>query len=89
MSSVNHDDLAHLRIPLEDVLSATDNFDDIYLWAEDASEKDYKGQLLWSGEFINILARRLNKDWFDGDQQFWMEISLLSSLKHKNLVSLV
>ncbi|GJZ58669.1 kinase-like domain, phloem protein 2-like protein [Tanacetum coccineum] len=37
----------------------------------------------------NSYARRLNKEWFDGDQQFWMEISLLSSLKHKNLVSLV
>ncbi|GJV37615.1 kinase-like domain, phloem protein 2-like protein, partial [Tanacetum coccineum] len=89
MSSVNHDDLAHLRIPLEDVLSATNNFSDENLWGEDASEKDYKGQLLCSGELINILARRLNKEWFDGDQQFWMEISLLSSLKHKNLGSLV
>ncbi|GKE32850.1 kinase-like domain, phloem protein 2-like protein [Tanacetum coccineum] len=89
MSSVNHDDLAHLKIPLEDVLSATNNFDDENLLGEDASEKGYKGQLLLSGEVINIFARRLNKEWFDGDQQFWTEVSLLSSLKHKNLVSLV
>nr|GEW32011.1 protein kinase-like domain, phloem protein 2-like protein [Tanacetum cinerariifolium] len=47
------------------------------------------GQLLLSGELINILAERLNKEWFDGHQQFWTEVSLLSSLKHKNLVSLV
>ncbi|GJV09235.1 kinase-like domain-containing protein [Tanacetum coccineum] len=89
MSSVNHDDLAHLRIPLEDVLSATNNFSDENLLGEDASEKDCVGQLLWSGELIKILARRLKKEWFDRDQHFWMEISLLSSLKHKNLVSLV
>nr|GEV66583.1 receptor-like tyrosine-protein kinase kin-15 [Tanacetum cinerariifolium] len=89
MPSVNHDDLAHLRIPLENVLSATNNFSDKNLWGEDASEKDCVGQLLWSGELITILARRLNKEWFDGDQQFWMEISLLSTLKHKNLVSFV
>ncbi|GJT17426.1 kinase-like domain, phloem protein 2-like protein [Tanacetum coccineum] len=66
MSSTNHDDLAHLKIPLEDVLSATNNFAEENLLGEEASEKDYKGQLLWSGE-----------------------ISMLSSLKHKNLVSLV
>ncbi|GJY97636.1 kinase-like domain, phloem protein 2-like protein, partial [Tanacetum coccineum] len=89
MSSVNHDDFAHLRIPLEDVLSATTNFSDNNLLGEDASEKDYKGQLLWSGDLIDIYARRLNKEWFDGDQEFWMEISLLSTLKHKNLASLV
>ncbi|PWA80120.1 protein kinase-like domain-containing protein [Artemisia annua] len=89
MSSSNHDDLAHLKIPLQDILSATDNFSDENFLAEDAYEKYYKGQLLWSGELINIFAGRLNKERFDGDQQFWMEISLLSSLKHKNLVSLV
>ncbi|GJV13289.1 kinase-like domain, phloem protein 2-like protein [Tanacetum coccineum] len=89
MSSVNHDDLVHLKIPLEDLLDATDNFDEENLLGEDASEKDYEGKLLWSGELIDIFARRLNKEWFDGDQQFWMEISLLSTLKHKNLVSLV
>ncbi|GKF26101.1 kinase-like domain, phloem protein 2-like protein, partial [Tanacetum coccineum] len=89
-SSPNHDDLAHLKIPLENILEATNNFDEENLYAEDASETDYVGQLmLWSGELINILARRLNKEWFDGDQQFWMEVSMLSSLKHKNLVSLV
>ncbi|GJZ04103.1 kinase-like domain, phloem protein 2-like protein, partial [Tanacetum coccineum] len=76
MSSVNHDDFAHLRIPLEDVLSATTNFSDNNLLGEDASEKDYKG---WSGELIDIYARRLNKEWFDGDQEFWTEISLLSN----------
>ncbi|GKB64847.1 kinase-like domain-containing protein, partial [Tanacetum coccineum] len=58
------------------------------------------GQLLLSGEFIDIHVRRwLNKDRDDKivfcdendfvKQQFWTEISMLSSLKHKNLVSLV
>ncbi|GJU15846.1 kinase-like domain, phloem protein 2-like protein [Tanacetum coccineum] len=51
----------------------------------------YTGQLLWSGELIKIDARRFNKDEWDDEkeQQFWMEISLLSTLKHKNVVSLV
>ncbi|GKA88958.1 kinase-like domain-containing protein [Tanacetum coccineum] len=89
MSSPNHDDLAHLKIPLGNILSATNNFAGQYLSGEDAFEKDYKAQLLWLGELINIFVRRLKKKGFDGDQEFWMEISFLSRLKHKNLVSLV
>jgi serine/threonine protein kinase len=87
MSSVNHDEFAHLKIPLETIRSATNNFSDKKIVGEDASEKDYEGQLSRSGPWI--FARRLNKEWFDGDQQFWMEVSMLSSLKHKNLASLV
>ncbi|GJW80323.1 kinase-like domain-containing protein, partial [Tanacetum coccineum] len=50
----------------------------------------YKGQLLWSGELIDIHAQRFTKEWDDEkEQQFWMEIFMLSTLKHKNLVSLV
>ncbi|GKC60589.1 kinase-like domain, phloem protein 2-like protein [Tanacetum coccineum] len=49
----------------------------------------YMGQLLWSGEFIDITARRFNKERNDREQLFWMEISMLSTLKHKNLVSFV
>ncbi|GKB35923.1 kinase-like domain, phloem protein 2-like protein, partial [Tanacetum coccineum] len=52
--------------------------------------KRYKGNLLWFGELIDIDAQRLiNKEWNEIEQQFWTEISMLSSLKHKNLVSVV
>ncbi|GKD51578.1 kinase-like domain, phloem protein 2-like protein [Tanacetum coccineum] len=81
-------EFAHLRVPLENILSATNNFSQRNVIGEDCSEKRYKGPLLWSGELI-IHARRLHKEWKDGAQQFWMEISMLSNLKHKNLVSLV
>nr|GFA54029.1 protein kinase-like domain, phloem protein 2-like protein [Tanacetum cinerariifolium] len=87
MSSVNHDDFAHLEIPLENILTATNSFKNVV--GGNGFVKYYKGELLLSGELINILAERLNKEWFDGERQFWMEVSLLSSLKHKNLISLV
>ncbi|GKA39857.1 kinase-like domain, phloem protein 2-like protein [Tanacetum coccineum] len=83
------DDLAHLKIPLEDILCATNNFGEKNITGTSGFAKGYKGQLLWSGELIDITARRLNKERKNGEQQFWMEISMLSSLKHKNLVSLV
>ncbi|GJV99737.1 kinase-like domain, phloem protein 2-like protein [Tanacetum coccineum] len=65
MSSVNHDDLAHLKITLISILSATNNFDEENLTETADFGNAYTGQLLWS------------------------EISLLSTLKHKNVVSLV
>ncbi|GKE45099.1 kinase-like domain, phloem protein 2-like protein, partial [Tanacetum coccineum] len=83
------DDLVHLKIPLEDILCATNNFDEENIICTSVFANEYKGQLLWSGELIDITARRLNKERKNGEQQFWMEISMLSSLKHKNLVSLV
>ncbi|PWA14359.1 serine/threonine/dual specificity protein kinase, catalytic domain-containing protein [Artemisia annua] len=84
-------EFAHLKVPLEDILSATNNFAEENVIHTSEFEKRYGGQLVWSGELIEIRARRwLNKERDDEkEQQFWMEISLLSSLKHKNLVSLV
>ncbi|GJW92387.1 kinase-like domain, phloem protein 2-like protein [Tanacetum coccineum] len=69
MSSPNHDDLLHFKIPLADILSATNNF--------------------VPGKLIDIEAQRWNKEWDDKEQQFWMEIFMLFTLKHKNLVSFV
>ncbi|GJR50146.1 kinase-like domain, phloem protein 2-like protein [Tanacetum coccineum] len=84
------DHLAHLRIPLEDIESATNYFHDKNVIGKGGFGKRYKGQLLWSDELIDINARRLiNKEWNKKEQQFWMEIAMLSSLKHKNVVSIV
>ncbi|GJS27030.1 kinase-like domain, phloem protein 2-like protein [Tanacetum coccineum] len=85
MSSRIHD-LAHLKIPLESVLSATNNFDDTNVIGSCGYEKRHTGQLSWSGELIKITARRFNKD---EHEMFWTEVSMLSSLKHQNLVSLL
>ncbi|PWA74801.1 protein kinase-like domain, Phloem protein 2-like protein [Artemisia annua] len=81
-------EFAHLRVPLG-ILSATNNFDEEKAIGDRGFDKCYKGTLLWSGELIKIFARRFNKKWDGVEQLFWTEISLLSSLKHKNLFSLV
>ncbi|GKA69019.1 kinase-like domain-containing protein [Tanacetum coccineum] len=88
MSSL--DDFGHLRIPLELILSATNNFADENIHGDGGFGNHYEGQFMWSGELINISARRLNKKSVqEKEQEFWMEIYMLSTLKHKNLVSLV
>ncbi|GKD73752.1 kinase-like domain, phloem protein 2-like protein [Tanacetum coccineum] len=87
MSSPN--DFAHLKIPLEDILSATNNFADENVIEKVDFGNIYKGLLSWSGKLININARRIKKERKQAEQEFWMEISMLSSLKHKNLISIV
>ncbi|GKE17860.1 kinase-like domain, phloem protein 2-like protein [Tanacetum coccineum] len=80
------DNLAHLKIPLRSILSATNNFDDKHVIGNRGYEMGYKGQLSWSDELIEITARKYNKN---TDEMFWTEVSMLSSLKHPNLVSLL
>ncbi|GKA21053.1 kinase-like domain, phloem protein 2-like protein [Tanacetum coccineum] len=85
--SLPNKEFAHLQVPLENILFTTNSFAQENVTCNGATE--YTGQLLWSGELFNITARRLNKDRKDGEQQFWMEISMLFTLNHKNMVSLV
>nr|GEY34686.1 protein kinase-like domain-containing protein [Tanacetum cinerariifolium] len=87
--SLPSNQLAHLKVPLESIISTTNNFAEENLCLQDEFEKRYKGQLLRFGELIDITARRFNKERTDTEHQFWTEISLLSNLKHKNLVSIV
>nr|GEW05614.1 protein kinase-like domain, phloem protein 2-like protein [Tanacetum cinerariifolium] len=87
--SLPSNQFAHLQVPLEDILSATNNFDEENTIRKSGFAKEYKGQLLWSGELIDISARRLDHHCKEVEHQFWMEVSLLSTLKHKNLVSLI
>ncbi|GJQ99862.1 kinase-like domain, phloem protein 2-like protein [Tanacetum coccineum] len=87
--SLPNNEFAHLKVPLESIISATNNFDEENAIRDSIYANDYKGQLLWSGELIDIRAQRFNKERNDREQLFWMEISMLSTLKHKILVSLV
>ncbi|GJS43572.1 kinase-like domain, phloem protein 2-like protein [Tanacetum coccineum] len=87
--SLRNNEFAHLQVPLENILSTTNSFAQENITCNGAFATEYKGQLLWSGELIEIMARRLNKDIKDGEHQFWMEISMLFTLKHRNMVSLV
>ncbi|GKD43273.1 hypothetical protein Tco_1267918, partial [Tanacetum coccineum] len=48
MSSPNHDDLLHFKIPLADILEATDNFNLEDIRVATDLEKRYWGKLLLS-----------------------------------------
>ncbi|GKG13212.1 kinase-like domain, phloem protein 2-like protein, partial [Tanacetum coccineum] len=76
--SLPSNEFSHLQVPLQNIISTTNNFAEENVMIS-----------LWSGELIDITARRLKKELTHREQLFWMEISMLSNLKHKNLVSLV
>ncbi|XP_071741969.1 uncharacterized protein [Rutidosis leptorrhynchoides] len=78
----------HLQIPIEDVLKATDNFDDKNVIGRGELGIVYKGRLLHSGKRVKIAARRLNNK-HKHNIEFLREISALSSLKHENIVSII
>ncbi|KAJ0512005.1 putative protein kinase RLK-Pelle-CrRLK1L-1 family [Helianthus annuus] len=80
---------AHLQIPLEDVVKATNNFHHDNIIGRGGLGHVYKGQLQRSGELITISALRLDRKHGGGVVEFWTEVSMLSDLKHPNIVSIV
>ncbi|XP_071719429.1 receptor-like protein kinase ANXUR1 [Rutidosis leptorrhynchoides] len=90
MSSTLTIEFVHLQIPLEDILKATDNFSDKNIIGKGGFGNVYKGKLKNpSDKWIKIGARRLDRRRGQGDVEFWTEVSVLSSLKHKNIVSMI
>nr|XP_043612073.1 probable serine/threonine-protein kinase PBL28 [Erigeron canadensis] len=83
------DDFARFIISLEDIEKATDHFAERNLLRGGGFGRVYKGTLSMTGKPTHIVARRLYYDYGQGDLEFWKEITMLSDLKHENLVSFV
>ncbi|XP_071719449.1 receptor-like protein kinase HERK 1 [Rutidosis leptorrhynchoides] len=90
MASTLTTEFSHLRIPLEVILKATNNFSDKNIIGKGGFGHVYKGKLKHhSGDWIKVAARRLNRRYGQGDTEFWTEVSVLSSVNHKNIVPMV
>ncbi|KAF5783880.1 putative protein kinase RLK-Pelle-L-LEC family [Helianthus annuus] len=72
-----------LKIPIEEIELATNNFADENLLTRGSSFEVYRGQLLQQGDSINIVARKCRQRVIVGT-----EFVVLKDLKHKNIVSI-
>lgn len=83
-----------LRIPLREIVLATNNFGQQNLIDKDEFEEVYKEQLFRSGQLVNVVVQRLCHEhrhmffWEDRDYVL-RNIRRLSGLKNKNMVSIV
>ncbi|KAI8566818.1 hypothetical protein RHMOL_Rhmol02G0071600 [Rhododendron molle] len=72
---------------LDEVLIATNNFDDALVIGIGGFGKVFKGFIDDSATMVAI--KRLNAESKQGAVEFWMEVKMLSKLRHANLVALI
>ncbi|KAI8566825.1 hypothetical protein RHMOL_Rhmol02G0072300 [Rhododendron molle] len=72
---------------LDEILIATDNFDDALVIGIGGFGKVYKGFIDDGATMVAI--KRLNAESKQGAGEFWTEIKMLSKLQHAHLVSLI
>ncbi|PWA55884.1 hypothetical protein CTI12_AA430060 [Artemisia annua] len=75
----------HLKIQLEAIISATNNFADENCIGRGGFGKVYRGEI----DNTMVALKHLNRDFGQGDPEFWKEIMMLSVYRHENIVSLL
>ncbi|KAJ9537981.1 hypothetical protein OSB04_030714 [Centaurea solstitialis] len=83
------DEFQHLKIQLEDIKSATDNFANDSLIGKGGFGKVYKGEIAHSRGRSMVAFKRLDSKYGQGNSEFWREIMMLSRYTHENLISLL
>ncbi|CAH1427546.1 unnamed protein product [Lactuca virosa] len=79
----------HLKIQLEAIRSATNNFAHDHLIGIGGYGKVYRGELILSKGHTTVAIKRLDRPFGEGDVEFWKEIKTLSLYSHENIVSLL
>ncbi|KAK9078559.1 hypothetical protein SSX86_002616 [Deinandra increscens subsp. villosa] len=79
----------HLKIKLQDVKSATDNFGHNKQIGRGGFGQVYKGELSLPNGRKMVAFKRLDRRLGQGNPEFYKEIMMLSKYKHENLVSLM
>ncbi|KAM0070232.1 putative protein kinase RLK-Pelle-CrRLK1L-1 family [Helianthus debilis subsp. tardiflorus] len=79
----------HLKIPLEEIILATNNFNKENYIGRGGFGKVYKGQLSHSKGRSTVAINRLDQRHGQGIPEFLKEITTLSSYRHENLICLL
>ncbi|KAJ9537986.1 hypothetical protein OSB04_030719 [Centaurea solstitialis] len=83
------DEFQHLKIQLEEIKSATNNFADNNQIGRGGFGKVYKGVISHSKGRSMAAIKRLDCRYGQGNTEFWREIMMLSRYTHENLISLL
>ncbi|XP_071725624.1 probable serine/threonine-protein kinase PBL28 [Rutidosis leptorrhynchoides] len=83
------EEFKHLKIQLEDIKLATNNFSDNNLLGKGGFGNVYKGLICHSKGQEFVAFKRLDSRYGQGNSEFWREIMMLSRYTHKNLISLL
>jgi len=83
------EEFEHLRIPIEFIKHATKNFSHGHFIAEGGFGKVFRGEFLHSKGRKVGAVKRMDRSKEQADVSFWREIMLLSTYRHKNLISLL
>ncbi|XP_076915510.1 putative serine/threonine-protein kinase PBL1 [Bidens hawaiensis] len=78
----------HLRIHLGELKKATNSFRSKVL-GTGGFGKVYEGEISHSQGRSLVAIKRLNREFGQGDPEFWKEIMMLSRYTHRNLISLL
>ncbi|KAM0029343.1 putative protein kinase RLK-Pelle-LRR-Xb-1 family [Helianthus debilis subsp. tardiflorus] len=78
-----------LKIPLKDVMLATNNFAHNKRIGWGGFGTVYIGELSRPEGLITVACKRLDPKFWQGDVEFQNEIRILSKYKHENLVTLL
>ncbi|GKA99017.1 kinase-like domain, phloem protein 2-like protein, partial [Tanacetum coccineum] len=79
----------HLVVKLEDIKSATNNFDEKKVIGSGGFGKVYKGEVSHVKGRSMVAVKRLDRKFGQGDPEFRREIMMLSRYTHENLISLL
>ncbi|KAJ0765607.1 putative non-specific serine/threonine protein kinase [Helianthus annuus] len=78
----------NLRIPINDIKLATNNFDERNYIGQDGFGKVYKGELVHFGHCVTTSFKRLDPRCGQGTTEFWQEINVVSHYTHECILSL-
>ncbi|KAM0070132.1 putative protein kinase RLK-Pelle-CrRLK1L-1 family [Helianthus debilis subsp. tardiflorus] len=81
-------DFDYLKIQLEDIISATNNFDPTKVIGCGGFGSVYKGEISSPQGQSTVAFKKLDPRLGQGNIEFWKEIMMLSKYKHENLISL-
>ncbi|KAK1430759.1 hypothetical protein QVD17_13741 [Tagetes erecta] len=83
------EEFQHLKIQLDDIKSATNNFDDNKVIGVGGFGKVYGGEISHFKGRSMVAFKRLDRRFGQGDPEFWKEVMMLSRYTHANLISLL